>query len=126
MPNEEKTYEAWKSFLSRPEDEILSCYLTPTQAVTVLTTLKALSNHSPDEEYIGQEPEPSWAEDEVINGAFKLFHNRLLELDGIIDARNTNHNLRNRTGAGVMPYEFLKRKSEPGITSKGIPNSVSI
>lgn len=126
MPNEDKTDEAWKSFLSRPEDEILSCYPTPTQAVTVLATLNALSNHSPDEEYIGQEPEPSWAEDAVINRAFEKFQNKLLDLDGIIDARNSNHKLRNRTGAGVMPYEFLKPKSEPGITSKGVPNSVSI
>ncbi|KAL8110632.1 linoleate 13S-lipoxygenase 2-1, chloroplastic-like [Apium graveolens] len=126
MPNEDKTDEAWESFLSRPEDEILACYPTPTQAVTVMTTLSALSNHSPDEEYIGQEPEPSWAEDEVINRAFELFQNRLLELDGIIDARNSNPKLKNRTGAGVVPYEFYKPKSGPGITSKGVPNSVSI
>lgn len=126
MPNEDKTDESWKSFLSRPEDEILSCYPTPIQVGKVLATLTALSNHSPDEEYIGQEPEPSWTEDEVINLAYELFYNRLLELDGIIDARNKNHKLRNRTGAGVVPYEFLKPKSEPGITSKGVPNSVSI
>lgn len=88
MPNEEKTDEAWKSFLSRPEDEILSCYPTPTQAAKVLATLGALSNHSPDEEYIGQEPELSWAEDEVIKRAFEKFQNRMLELDGIVDARD--------------------------------------
>lgn len=47
-------------------------------------------------------------------------------LSNIIDDRNDNFELKNRNGAGVMPYELLKPFSEPGVTEKGVPYSISI
>ncbi|KAJ0817461.1 putative linoleate 13S-lipoxygenase [Helianthus annuus] len=35
-------------------------------------------------------------------------------------------NLKNRNGAGVVPYNLLKPYSDPGVTGQGIPNSISI
>ena len=77
-----------------------------------------LSNHSPDEEYIGEHTEPAWGEEPVIKEAFERFSTRLKELEGIIDARNADNNLKNRGGAGVVPNEFLKPFSEAGVTGK--------
>uniref|UniRef100_K4ASE1 Lipoxygenase domain-containing protein n=1 Tax=Solanum lycopersicum TaxID=4081 RepID=K4ASE1_SOLLC len=70
--------------------------------------------------------EPFWKDEPVINAAFEVFSEKLKELEGIIDARNADCNLKNRNGAGVMPYELLKPFSEPGITGKGVPYSISI
>lgn len=126
MPNEDPTEEGLKRFLKRPESVLLESFPSQIQATKVMAVLDVLSSHSPDEEYLGKEPEPSWAENPVIKAAFERFSGKLMELEGIIDARNNNLNLKNRTGAGVVPYELLKPYSEAGVTGKGVPNSISI
>lgn len=88
--------------------------------------MDVLSNHSPDEEYLGEYAEPAWKEDPILNAAFERFSGRLKEIEGIIDARNEDTNLKNRTGAGILSYELLKPFSESGVTGKGIPYSISI
>nr|XP_016509209.1 PREDICTED: linoleate 13S-lipoxygenase 2-1, chloroplastic-like [Nicotiana tabacum] len=126
MPTEDPTDEEWENFLKKPEDALLECFPSQIQATTVMAVLDVLSNHSPDEEYVGENMEPYWAEDPVINAAFEKFSGRLKELEGIIDGRNADCNLMNRNGAGVVPYELLKPFSEPGVTGKGVPYSISI
>ncbi|KAL3379266.1 hypothetical protein AABB24_000135 [Solanum stoloniferum] len=126
MPTEDPTAEEWEWFMNKPEEALLRCFPSQIQATKVMTILDVLSNHSPDEEYIGEKIEPYWAEDPVINAAFEVFSGKLKELEGIIDARNNDSKLNNRNGAGVMPYELLKPYSEPGVTGKGVPYSISI
>lgn len=126
MPTEDPSEERWELFLKKPEIELLSCFPSQLQATTVMTILDVLSNHSPDEEYIGVAPEGSWEEEPVIKAAFEVYSGRLKELEGIIDGRNADSRLRNRHGAGILPYELLKPFSEPGVTGKGVPNSISI
>ncbi|KAH6767720.1 lipoxygenase 2 [Perilla frutescens var. hirtella] len=126
MPTEEPSDEEKKMFLERPEAFLLESFPSQVQATIIMTILDVLSNHSPDEEYIGGKLEPYWKEDKVINAAFERFHGRLLEIEGIIDARNADTDLKNRSGAGVVPYELLKPYSGPGVTGKGVPNSISI
>ncbi|OVA06652.1 Lipoxygenase [Macleaya cordata] len=126
MPVEDPTEQQFKRFLERPEATLLECFPSQIQATKVMAVLDVLSNHSPDEEYLGGELEPSWAEDPIINAAFERFNGRLKELEGIIDAKNADLNLRNRAGAGVVPYELLKPFSSPGVTGMGVPNSISI
>lgn len=126
MPNEDPSEERWQLFLNKPEIELLSCYPSQIQAATVMAILDVLSNHSPDEEYLGKEAEGAWAENPIINAAFERFNGKLKEFEGIIDARNADRNLKNRSGAGIVPYELLKPFSEPGVTAKGVPNSISI
>jgi len=91
-----------------------------------MAILDVLSNHSPDEEYLGQDPEPALKEEPAIKTAFERFSGRLKELEGIIDKRNTDKRFKNRSGAGIVPYELLKPFSEPGVTGKGVPYSISI
>ncbi|XP_076894350.1 lipoxygenase 2, chloroplastic-like [Bidens hawaiensis] len=126
MPNEDPTVEEWEAFISKPEDALLDSFPTKIQATRVMSILAVLSTHSPDEEYIGTNIEPAWAAEPAIKAAFEKFSGRLKELESMIDSRNHDPNLRNRSGAGLVPYQLLKPFSEPGLTGKGVPYSISI
>ncbi|KAM1158118.1 hypothetical protein FF1_028651 [Malus domestica] len=126
MPTEDPSDEFFQNFLKKPEMALLMCFPSQIQATKVMAVLDVLSNHSPDEEYIGGNPESSWAENPVIKAAYEKFNGNLKRLEGIIDERNTNLKLKNRVGAGVVPYELLKPFSTSGVTGMGVPNSISI
>ncbi|PWA33747.1 lipoxygenase [Artemisia annua] len=126
MPNEDPTDEEWQSFMKRPEDALLKCFPSQIQATKVMSIMDVLSSHSPDEEYIGGKIESAWEADPTIKAAFEEFHGRLNELEGIIDSRNNDPNLKNRSGAGLVPYQLFKPYSEKGVTGRGVPNSISI
>ncbi|XP_038902235.1 lipoxygenase 2, chloroplastic-like [Benincasa hispida] len=115
-----------EEFIDKPENELLQVFPSVAQATTVTATMYLLSVHSSDEEYIGDEIEPAWTLEPSINKAFKRFNASLMDLEQQIDASNKNNKLKNRRGAGVMPYEVLKPHSDKsGITGKGVPYSVS-
>ncbi|PKI61083.1 hypothetical protein CRG98_018528 [Punica granatum] len=103
-----------------------ACFPSQMQATKVMAVLDVLSNHSSDEEYLGENAEPAWKEDPIINAAFERFNGRLKEIEGTIDARNQDMKLKNRNGAGVLPYELLKPFSKSGVTGQGVPYSISI
>ncbi|OMO83254.1 Lipoxygenase [Corchorus olitorius] len=126
MPTEEASEKDWEFFMNKPEVLLLLCFPSQIQATTVMAILDVLSNHSPDEEYLGEKPEAAWDVNPEIRAAFERFNGRLKEFEGIIDGRNADRKLKNRNGAGVMPYEFLKPFSEPGVTGRGVPYSISI
>ncbi|CAI0412291.1 unnamed protein product [Linum tenue] len=126
MPDEDGTDEEWKQFMERPETVLLETFPSQFQAAKVMAVLDVLSGHAVDEEYVGQVMEPSWGDEPLIKAAFEKFSGRMMELEGEIDARNANPELKNRNGAGVCPYELLKPVSEPGVTGKGVPYSISI
>ncbi|CAA0384539.1 unnamed protein product [Arabidopsis thaliana] len=126
MPTEDPTDEALKEFYESPEKVLLKTYPSQKQATLVMVTLDLLSTHSPDEEYIGEQQEASWANEPVINAAFERFKGKLQYLEGVIDERNVNITLKNRAGAGVVKYELLKPTSEHGVTGMGVPYSISI
>ncbi|XP_073226130.1 linoleate 13S-lipoxygenase 2-1, chloroplastic-like isoform X2 [Cicer arietinum] len=126
MPTEDPLDQEWELFLEKPEVTLLNCFPSQIQATTVMTVLDILSSHSPDEEYLGQTIEPAWEEDPMVKAAFLKFKGKLLELEGVIDERNADSTRNNRNGAGILPYELLKPTSEPGVTGKGVPYSISI
>ncbi|KAL6966376.1 linoleate 13S-lipoxygenase [Sarracenia purpurea var. burkii] len=126
MPTEDPSDEEWKLFVKKPEVALLQCFPSQIQATRVMAVLDVLSSHSPDEEYLGAEIEGAWSEDATIKAAFERFNGTLKELEGIVDDRNHNPSLKNRNGAGVVPYELLKPFSDPGVTGRGVPNSISI
>ncbi|XP_050941001.1 linoleate 13S-lipoxygenase 2-1, chloroplastic-like [Cucumis melo] len=114
-----------EEFINNPESVILEAFPSIAQASTVAQTMLILSAHSPDEEYIGKKIEPAWAEDPTIARAFDKFKMKLDKLEKTIDQRNENSELKNRRGAGLVPYEVLKPTSGFGVTGKGVPYSVS-
>ncbi|KAL0459279.1 UNVERIFIED_CONTAM: Linoleate 13S-lipoxygenase 2-1, chloroplastic [Sesamum latifolium] len=126
MPTEDPNNEGKNRFLERPEEFLLECFPSQLQAASFTAVEDILSTHSPDEEYIGEQIQPYWAEDKVIKSAFERFNGQIKMIEGIIDARNADTELMNRTGAGLVPYELLKPFSEAGVTGKGVPNSISI
>lgn len=126
IPVEDENSEDYALFMKKPESALLRTFPSQVQATTVMAILDVLSNHSPDEEYLGEKPEPAWAADPLISAAFERFNDHMRQIEGIIDDRNANPRLLNRCGAGILPYELLKPFSEPGVTGKGVPNSITI
>ncbi|PKU68520.1 probable lipoxygenase 8, chloroplastic [Dendrobium catenatum] len=116
----------FEKFVEKPEETLMECFPSQIQATIVMAVLDVLSNHSPDEEYLGAAAEAAWEEDSVLRAAFERFNGRLKEIEGIIDERNGDVGLRNRKGAGVLAYELMKPFSAAGVTGRGIPNSTSI
>ncbi|EEC72668.1 hypothetical protein OsI_06220 [Oryza sativa Indica Group] len=126
MPVEENKEEVMKKFMEMPEHVLLDTMPSKMQAITIMATLDILSSHSPDEEYMGEHAEPAWLAEPRVKAAFERFAGRMKEIEGIVDERNNDPELRNRCGAGIVPYELLKPFSTPGVTGRGIPNSISI
>lgn len=125
IPEENGTEYA--SFLADPQKYFLSALPSLLQATKFMAVVDTLSTHSPDEEYIGERQQPSiWSGDAEIIDSFYEFSAEMRRIEKEIDRRNMDPSLRNRCGAGVLPYELLAPSSSPGVTCRGVPNSVSI
>ncbi|KAI3467678.1 hypothetical protein Pfo_024341 [Paulownia fortunei] len=125
IPREGEEYE---KFLQNPEYTFLTSLPTQLQATKVMAVQDTLSTHSPDEEYLNQLHHIhrlSFNNPEV-HKLFERLSVKLEEIERIINQRNKNKQLKNRSGAGVPPYELLLPSSSPGVTGRGIPNSISI
>ncbi|KAK3418913.1 hypothetical protein EUGRSUZ_H04662 [Eucalyptus grandis] len=118
----------YEKFLLNPQLMFLTSLPTQLQATKVMAVQDTLSTHSPDEEYLGQENQlhGRWINDRRVLELFKTFSSKLEDIEKIIEQRNKDKRLKNRTGAGVPPYELLLPSSGPGVTGRGIPNSISI
>lgn len=124
IPNE--TDPEYKSFLLNPQNFFLSSMPTQLQATKTMAVVDTLSTHSPDEEYLGERHETKWTNDGRALEAFQRFSTTVQGVEEIIQQRNEDSSKRNRNGAGVLPYELLLPTSVPGVTGRGIPNSISI
>lgn len=124
MPTEDSDQHP-EDFLAKPETALLQSFPSVAQAARVATAMWILSVHSRDEEYLGEKMEPSWRDDPAIAKAFDEFKTRLEKLESTIDERNGDSKLKNRRGAGRVPYEAFKPSSNQGVTGKGVPYSIS-
>lgn len=115
----------YQELVRNPESFFLSTIPNQDQATAMMMIIEALSAHSPDEEYLGQR-RPRWTNDEEALDAFRKFTSKMMDAEKEIDERNLNPRNKNRNGAGIPPYELLFPRSGPGITGRGVPNSVSI
>ncbi|KAK4361764.1 hypothetical protein RND71_017005 [Anisodus tanguticus] len=114
-------------FLADPQKYFFSALPSLLQATKFMAVVDTLSTHSLDEEYIGERHQPStWTGDADIIEAFYEFSAEIRRIEKEIDEKNADTKLRNRCGAGVLPYELLAPSSGPGVTCRGVPNSVSI
>ncbi|CAL8146467.1 unnamed protein product [Prunus armeniaca] len=117
----------YATFMQDPQKYFLSSFPSLLEATKYMAAIDIISAHSPDEEYIGDRKDLStWSADTVIIEAFCRFSMEMRRIEKEIEQRNTDSNLRNRCGAGVSPYELLMPSSEPGVTCRGVPNSISI
>ncbi|GAB4850033.1 hypothetical protein Ancab_029331 [Ancistrocladus abbreviatus] len=123
----DETNPEYVSFLVDPEKYYLSTMPSVLQTSKFIAVIDTLSTHSPDEEYLGERSQPStWSGDAMIIAKFFEFSSKIRRIEKEIDRRNNDPNLRNRCGAGVMPYELMAPSSEPGVTCRGVPNSITI
>lgn len=82
--------------------------------------------HDPDEEYLGMRKDLStWSGDPEILKAFYRFSMEIRRIDKKIEQKNSDISLRNRCGARNSPYELLIPSSGPGVTCRGVPNSIT-
>ncbi|KAL4367478.1 hypothetical protein GQ457_05G026220 [Hibiscus cannabinus] len=117
----------YANFIADPQKYFLSTLPSLLQATKFMAVVDTLSTHSPDEEYLGERQQPSsWSGDAEIVEAFYRFAAEIREVEKEIEKRNGDRRLKNRCGAGVLPYELLAPSSGPGVTCRGVPNSVSI
>uniref|UniRef100_A0A0E0ENB7 Lipoxygenase n=1 Tax=Oryza meridionalis TaxID=40149 RepID=A0A0E0ENB7_9ORYZ len=127
MPVEEPVdAAAMEKFLDNPDQALRECFPSQVQATVVMAVLDVLSSHSTDEEYLGGEQTRPWNSDAAVQAAYDGFAARLKEIEGVIDGRNKDRKLKNRCGAGILPYQLMKPFSDAGVTGMGIPNSTSI
>ncbi|KAI0494514.1 hypothetical protein KFK09_024652 [Dendrobium nobile] len=112
-------------FLEDPHRYYLSAMPELTQATIFMTVIDTLSTHSADEEYLGERRE-GWTGDGRAMEVFKGFAAEVRRAEEEIERRNRDPAMRNRCGAGVLPYELMTPSSPPGITCRGVPNSCSI
>ncbi|RVX16942.1 Linoleate 13S-lipoxygenase 3-1, chloroplastic [Vitis vinifera] len=123
----EPTDPEYTNFLNDPQRYYLSALPGVLQSTSFMAVVDTLSTHSPDEEYIGERNHPStWSGDAEIIEASYEFSAEIRRIEKEIEKRNAEFSRRNRCGAGVLPYELLAPSSGPGVTCRGIPNSVSI
>lgn len=124
IPEEEDP--EYQNFLSNPQKYFLRSLPSLVQALNTMAVVDTLSTHSADEQYLGQRQNSVWTSDLNAIDAFHKFSATMQGVEKIIHQRNKDSNLRNRNGAGVVPYELLIPTSKPGVTGRGVPNSVSI
>ncbi|KAH1091127.1 hypothetical protein J1N35_018384 [Gossypium stocksii] len=125
VPNEHDP--DYTTSLADPEGYFLASLPCLDQMLHYISVLHILSTHSADEEYLGDRKALStWAGDPKIVEAFYKFSMEMKKIGKEIEKRNGDPNLRNRCGAGISPYELLLPSSGPGVTCRGVPNSVSI
>lgn len=122
----------YSEFLCDPEAYFLKTVSNPKTCATTMAILQLLSKHSTDEVYLGQGSASYWTDDSRVKIAFDLFKFKLLDIEKNIDSRNKNPKLVNRRGLADVPYTLLfpgtsdTGETGAGLTSRGIPNSVSI
>ena len=102
--------------------------ITPkAETLEVMNTMLVLSMHDPNEEYLGQRTEGDlWTSDPEPVDAYKKFAKKLIDIEEDFIQKNNDESLKNRYGPVKMPYTLLYPSSGPGLTGRGIPNSVSI
>ncbi|WVZ25367.1 hypothetical protein V8G54_003911 [Vigna mungo] len=118
--------EEYDEMSKNPQDAFLKTITPKYQTVMDLTVMELLSTHASDEVYLGQRNSLNWTADQNAKEIFQEFTENLAKIEKEILDRNHNQKLRNRTGPNKLPYTVLLPTSEPGITFRGIPNSVSI
>ncbi|KAK3148210.1 hypothetical protein QOZ80_3BG0292150 [Eleusine coracana subsp. coracana] len=126
LPDSERDAADYAGFLADPHRFFLNAMPGVLEATKFMAVVDTLSTHSPDEEYLGEGRDEPWTGDDDAVAAHHMFAADVRRAEETIERRNADHGRRNRCGAGVLPYELLAPSSPPGVTCRGVPNSISI
>lgn len=123
----EKGTLEYLEMLSDPEKFFLS--MVPMQGATThaMAVLELLAQHLGEEEYLGERVDSQWTSDARALVALQTFRRNLANVEASIEARNASSSLPHRCGPANLPYTLLAPSSPcPGLTFRGVPNSVSM
>ncbi|XP_047152051.1 seed linoleate 9S-lipoxygenase-like [Vigna umbellata] len=118
--------QEYDEMTKNPQEAYLKTITPKYQSVVDLSVMELLSTHASDEVYLGQRNSLDWTAHQEAKDLFRRFTDDLRKIENEISDRNSNEGLKNRTGPVKMPYTVLLPTSKPGMTFRGIPNSVSI
>ncbi|XP_076928432.1 linoleate 13S-lipoxygenase 3-1, chloroplastic-like [Bidens hawaiensis] len=120
--------QEYASFMADPQDYFLASLPSLFESTKYMAVIDIISAHSHEEEYIGEMKDAytRWPGEPKIIEAFYRFSMKVKNIENEIHKRNADPKLKNRCGAGVPPYELLVPTSEPGVTGRGIPNSITM
>ncbi|GKB51635.1 lipoxygenase 1, chloroplastic [Tanacetum coccineum] len=98
----------YASFLEDLQNYFLLALPSMLRSTKYILVVDTLSTHSPDEEYIGERQQrDTWSGDAEMVEAFYGFASEIQRIEKEIEKRNRDMSLKNRCGAGVLPYELL-------------------
>ncbi|XP_062216586.1 probable lipoxygenase 6 [Phragmites australis] len=126
LPDPERDAAEYAAFLADPHRFFLNAMPGVLEATKFMAVVDTLSTHSPDEEYLGEGRDEPWTGDADAVAAHCMFAADVRRAEEAIERRNADQRRKNRCGAGVLPYELLAPSSPPGVTCRGVPNSISI
>jgi len=126
LPDPERDAAEYAAFLAGPHRFFLNAMPGVLEATKFMAVVDTLSTHSPDEEYLGEGRDEPWTGDAAAVAAHAMFEADVRRAEEAIERRNADQRRKNRCGAGVLPYELLAPSSPPGVTCRGVPNSISI
>lgn len=116
----------YEELQTNPEKAFLKTITSELDSIIAISLMQILSSHASDEIYLGQRDSPEWTNNQKALDAFKRFGARLAEIEKKITELNKDPSLKNRVGPVNVPYTLLFPTSSPGLTGRGIPNSVSM
>ncbi|CAN6290481.1 unnamed protein product [Urochloa humidicola] len=126
LPDPGRDAAEYAAFLADPHRFFLNAMPGVLEATKFMAVVDTLSTHSPDEEYLGEGRDEPWMGDAAALDAHAMFAADVRRAEETIERRNADQGRKNRCGAGVLPYELLAPSSPPGVTCRGVPNSISI
>ncbi|KAJ0461047.1 putative linoleate 13S-lipoxygenase [Helianthus annuus] len=120
--------DEYASFMADPQGYFLASLPSLFDSTKYMAVIDIISAHSHEEVYLGEikDAYTRWPGEPDIIDAFYRFSVNVKKIENEIHRRNVDPRLRNRCGAGVPPYELLIPTSEPGVTGRGVPNSITI
>ncbi|KAI3745521.1 hypothetical protein L1987_58635 [Smallanthus sonchifolius] len=118
----------YASFIADPQGYFLASLPSLLTSTKYMAIIDMISAHSHEEEYLGEMKDvyTRWPCEPKIIEAFCRFSMEVKNIENEINRRNVDPRLRNRCGAGVPPYELLIPTSEPGVTGRGVPKSITM
>ncbi|KAH7433815.1 hypothetical protein KP509_07G087700 [Ceratopteris richardii] len=114
-----------EELLRDPRAFFLASFSSQREATTLMATFELTSQHMSEEVYLGGDGDHPPSQDPRVVAAHERFVASIAAVHDIILARSSNPTP-HRAGQSQVPFNFLLPYSTPGITGRGVANSISI
>lgn len=121
----EEGSEEHKELLGDPKAFFLASFSSQREATTAMGTFEITSQHMSGETYLGGDGDEAPSCDPHVVAAHERFRASIAAAHDLILARTTNPSP-HRAGMSQMPFTLLLPFSPPGLTARGVANSICI